>query len=842
MIPAIVTPYSFEGSILKIEQAIDKAYSYGLRSLLVADRNFHSAVIFNDLCRRKGLIAVHGLKIGEKIFYARNRKEFDELVDAYNKRIEPQLNSLNVDSVKLIYYLENSHREAYETMCQLLSVPSKVGSSFEGRFQDVAALFNCEMYNLQVNVKLPQPQKHWLRKFLDEVAPRYKERFKKEVEVIEKLGFESYFYTVKRIVDSAKSLGIYVGPGRGSAVGSVVSYVLGITRIDPLEYDLLFERFLNEYRQEPPDIDIDVEDEKRSLLIEKLSEQFAFVAQISTFSTLSHKLLQNELKRLRINLKSRIMDLLNGLPLHRSTHAAGIVIADSAVSLPIVPDTKPFLLEYDMESLNKIGVTKIDILGLKTLSLLYKLKNLTNLKEIPIDDPLVYKEISSGRTHGIFQLERLSARSFCRQLRPRNISELSDLLAMNRPGPLLARLNSLYAERKRGCGESNHFFEETNGVMIYQEQLMKIAIDFAGMTPAESDLFRKAVSQKDKIAMRDVAEQFRQRAIEKGYDKSLIEQIINIILKFSSYCFNKSHSIAYAHISYELAYIKHHFPKEFFTLYLKEHSNDKDKIFFSVQELRSLGFRVICPSINPVQLKDDEFQVPIEVIAGVSNSIVNACATKGPFSSIDDFARKISVPISTLQRLVFAGAFDCIYSTREESIRAFNAYQKGYDPSLIEISSIFGTHYEEKPLKLTQKDIAVFEEHAYGFPMTPMDANFEKFFAPLTEVFTCGRVLPVSVMVHSNLASDGITIVRMKSNLPDGEYLCIMKPDGSVGAYHDLSRANSVIYELEGCFDHTDFEPASEREIVRVRLLGKKVYINSARPMIDGYNIDVVYD
>ncbi len=841
MIPAIVTPYSFDGSILRIEQVIQKACESGLKSLLIADKNFHSAVIFNSICREKGLIPVHGLRIGEKIFYAKNRMEFDELVNAYNQGREPKTDWLPVNSVKLIYYLENSQCDAHEIMCQLLSVKSNPQASFEGKFEDVATSLGCEMYDLHVNMKFPQPQKFWLRSFLDKIEPRYKERFEKELQVIEKLNFEPYFYTVKKIVDIAKSLDICVGPGRGSAVGSVVSYILGITKIDPLRYNLLFERFLNEYRQKMPDIDIDVEDEKRALLIEKLAQEFAFVAQISTFSTLSLKSLQNESKRLGIKISPKIIDLISKLPFHRSTHAAGIVIADSSMCLPVVPGTKPALLEYDMDSLDRIGVTKIDVLGLATLSLLCKLKKSIGLKQIPIDDSSAYRDISTGRTHGIFQLERLSVRSLCRQIRPQNIEELSDLLAMNRPGPLLAKLNELYSERKRGCGESSQFFKETFGVMIYQEQLMKIAVELAGMTPDESDLFRSAISQKDAIAMKDAAEQFRYKAMSRGYDKSVIEQLIETILRFSSYGFNRSHSIAYAHISYELAYIKHHFPKEFFTHYLKEHFNDKDKIFLSVQELRSLGFRIRCPSVNPIELQENEFQLPIQVITGVSNSIADACTLKGPFSSIDDFARKVPVPTLTLQKLVFAGAFDCIYSSREESIKAFNAYQKGYDPTLIEISSIFGTHREEKPIKLNQKDIAALEEQAYGFPLTPLQVSLSSTFAPVSEVFTSARILPVAVLADSNFVSDGKTITRIKGNLSDGEYVCILKPDGSIEAYHDLSKVDSAVYEVKGCFDQMDFEPASNKETTEVRLTGRKVYIDSARPLIDNYKIKIVF-
>ncbi len=840
MIPVVVTPYSFEGSILRIEQVVDKACELGLKSLLMADRNFHAAVIFNHLCKRKGLIPVHGLKIDKKIFYARNRAEFDELINAYNKRTEPELNWLDADSAKFVYYLEDFHREAYEVMCSLLSIPPKHEASFfDGKFDDAASLLNCEAYDLCVPMKFPQPEKAWLRSFLKTISPRYRERFEREVEVVEKLGFESYFYTVKRIVDIARDLGICVGPGRGSAVGSVISYVLGITKVDPLEHDLLFERFLNEHRQELPDIDIDVEDEKRALLIEKLSEVFGFVAQISTFSTLSVRSIQNESKRIGIKPSLKVVDLLDGLPFHRSTHAAGIVISDSALCLPVVADTKPLLLEYDMDSLDKVGVAKIDILGLTTLSLLQSVKKTLNLTDISINDPSVYKQISSGRTHGVFQLERLSVRSLCRQMKPKDIRELSDLLAMNRPGPLLARLNDAYAQRKRNCIETGEFFKETYGVMIYQEQLMRIAIDLAGMTPAESDLFRKAISQKDQIAMKEAAEQFKQRALGRGYDKSLIERLVDVILRFSSYCFNKSHSVAYAYISYELAFIKQHFPKEFFLHYLKVHSSDKDKIFLSVQELRSRGLRVLCPSINPVELQEDEFQLPLDVIVGIGSSVTNACFSKGPFSSIDDFVRKTSVPISTLQRLVFSGAFDCIYSDREESIKAFSAFQKGYDASLLEISSsTFGKHYQNKSAKLTQKDIAVFEEQAYGFPLTPMKVSFEKTFAPLSEVFTSARILPVAVLIDSNYISDGKTIAQIKGNIPDGEYLCVVKPDCSIYSYHDLKKVRSTVYEVHGCFDELDFESGSGNEIVKIELTGKKIHISSARPLIDNYTVE----
>lgn len=842
MIACIVSPYSFEGSILRLEEVVNAAKSFGLKSLMLADQNFHACVHFNKICRSNGIIPVHALRIDKKIFYAQDRNQYEELIKAYNESSQPKTPWVNIDSVKLIYYLRESDYEAHAFLCQLLSVQPKKGAYFENNLTDVANALNCKPYDLKVQMSFPKPEKGWLRNFSKKVPPGYQSRFESEVEIIEKMNLESYFYTVKKIVDTARSMNICVGPGRGSAVGSLVAFILGITQIDPVKHDLLFERFLNEYRQEPPDIDIDVEDRKRSMLIEQLIRVFPFCAQISSFSTLSLKSINAEARRLNLTIKDEHIKLLNKLPYRRSVHAAGLIIANEVLNLPMVRDSNFRILEYDMDSLQEIGVTKIDLLGLTTLTMISNMKKTLKIDSVPVDDFSTYEMISSGKTTGIFQLESLPARSLCRQVRPREFNELSVLLAINRPGPLIARLNRIYAERKRGCNREYHedLFPETFGVVIYQEQIMKLAMSMADMSPAESDLFRKAMSHKDRLIMKAAVEKLRNKMIDKGYSKSFVNELANILIQFSSYAFNKSHSVAYAMLSYQLAYIKNHFPKVFFQHYIKEHSNDPSKVFAAVQELRTTGFEVIQSSVNPVDLKEDQFQLPMEAIAGVGSSVVQLCQNRAPFEDIQDFAKKTSLPLSTIQRLAHAGAFDCIYHTRENSIKAFNSFQKGFDPSLLEISTVFGKRESRFDTNMTHLDILKLEEQVYGFPLTPFKTYLSRKFAPLSDVYSYARTLPVSVNIEKGYACDGLSVIRIRENLQDGEYLIILRANGSIEAHYDLSQVKSIVYEFYGCFDEKDFEQASEYEDTQVVLLGKKVLINSTRPRLESYKIRVI--
>lgn len=783
MIPCIVSPYSFDGSVVRLEQLAEFAKEKGLKSLLLADTNFHAAVLFNVLCRQNGLIPVHGLRVNGKIYYARDREEFEELVKSYNVKREPRLNFLRLEDVKPIYYLNRSLYDAHLFMARLVGAEPQEPGDLPDVLTDPAAALSATAYELKVSHKLLSPQAGWLDELLNGVQEDRRVRLSREIELVKKLGFEPYFFTVKRIVDIARDNQILIGPGRGSAVASLLAYLLGITSIDPIAHDLMFERFLHEGRTELPDIDIDVADERREQLMNLLKRSFPYFAQISTFVTLTEKNLISEASRLNLKPDPNVLKYLVGLPLRRSVHATGIIVAAEPLNLPLVPSEERPIVEYNMDSLQNVGVVKIDLLGLRTLTVLDKIKKYAGVNTVRTDDPESYEMLSRGKTCGIFQLESRTARSLCRTIRPTNLDELSILLAMNRPGPLSAGLEKTYAMKKRGCVKFDHdFFPETRGVIVYQEQVMRLVMDFAGFSAVEADLFRKAICEKDPKIIQSVMNKFRDRLREKGYAPEFVDRLCDILVKFASYAFNKSHSVAYAYLSYELAYLKTHWPKEFFEIYIREHSSDQHKIFLAVQELRSMGYRVLPPSINHVRTDERTFRLPLETVNGVSGSIVRTCTQAAPFSDLKDFVEKTKLPLSMVQRLVWAGVFDEMYESRAAAMEDFEAVQKGFDQDLSLVAAkVFGKRVDNRQkISYGEMDITELEIKAFGFALSPWKVEFDKKFAPLPEVFASARTLPVAVKVSGKFASDGMTICQLKNSLPDGYYVLILSPDGNV--------------------------------------------------------------
>ncbi|MCS7175140.1 helix-hairpin-helix domain-containing protein [Pseudothermotoga sp.] len=840
MIACIVSPYSFEGSIVRFEDLAIFVKENKLRSLLLADVNLHGAVHFHTFCRKLGLVPVLGLRKGNSIYYARNREEYEELVRSYNERREPKLNRLSLNDVELIYYLQKDDLEAHRVMCQLLRIEPQVNDGPSGKFDDVASLLKVHDYDLRVVHRLPDPPENWLDDIVRRSPLEYKKRLMNEIDIVRKLGFEPYFYTVKCIVDVARQNGIIIGPGRGSAVGSLLAHLLGITSVDPVRYGLMFERFLHEQRREPPDIDIDVADEQRSKLLYLLRNVFPYFAQISTFSTLTEKALMNEVKRLNIDLKGDVVKRIVGLPYRRSVHAAGIVVSQEPLNLPLVPFEDQKIIEYDMDSIEQIGVVKIDLLGLRTLTALDEIRRKVGIESVDLNDVRTYKLISNGKTSGIFQLEAQGARRLCRTVRPSNLEELSTLLALNRPGPLRAKMDKLYAERKRGCIDIEQtLFPETFGVIVYQEQVMKLAMDLAGFSPAEADLFRKAISEKDESIIERTLVDFKSKLIEKGYKPRFVQDVCGVLKKFALYAFNKSHSVAYSLLSFELAYLKAHWPKQFFELYMRENASDQNKIFHAVQELRSMGFRVLPPSVNHTLDEEKTFRLPLEVVSGVGKTVTQLCQKLGPFSNLKEFYERTKLPLSILQKLVWAGVFDELHSGRVEALEAFETLQKGFDETLSQLAAkVFGKQSESrKKLDYNEADLASLEEKAYGFPLTPFKFDFSNRFAPLSEIFATGRTLPVVVKVSKNFASDGSTIVRLKERVADGYFVLALTPDGRVLRQEKAEKVKRVVYELYGCFDENDLEEASEHEFVETSLCGKKVEMAQLRPLVDWYEI-----
>lgn len=483
-------------------------------------------------------------------------------------------------------------------------------------------------------------------------------RMEFELNVIKKMGYTSYFLIVWDFIHYAKSIGIPVGPGRGSAAGSLVSYLLGITDINPLKYGLLFERFLNPERLGLPDIDIDFCYERRPEVIDYVTKKYGRenVAQIITFGTMQARAVIRDVGRVmgmpyanvdaiaklippdpNITLKEAINEVeintlyktdseinklldtaisLEGLNRHASIHAAGVVISDKPLdnySPLFKTNDEQITTGYSMSALDKIGLLKMDFLGLRTLTVIdHTLKIIKKTKNsdldivtIPLDDPNTYKLFSSSQTVGIFQVESSGMRDLLKKLVPQRFEDLIALLALYRPGPIGSGMLDDFMKRKHGLIPVKYehpkleaILKETYGIMVYQEQIMQVASALAGFSLAQADVLRKAMGKKIPEVMEKQRKNFVLGCINNQIKESLANKIFDLIEYFSGYGFNKSHSAAYALISYRTAFLKANYPVEFMTALLTSERNNTDKVVEYVNEANRMGIKIQPPDIN----------------------------------------------------------------------------------------------------------------------------------------------------------------------------------------------------------------------------------------------------
>ena len=484
-----------------------------------------------------------------------------------------------------------------------------------------------------------------------------KKRLKYELSIIHKMKFSDYFLIVWDFMKFAREAGILTGPGRGSAAGSLVAYSLYITDVDPIEHQLLFERFLNPERISMPDIDIDFPDHRRDEVIQYVVKKYGqlHVAQIMTFGTLAAKaslrdvgrvfalntkeldqlsrmiptklgitlseaLKESESLKNFVNESSQNRQLfetamrLEGLPRHISTHAAGVVISEQPL-VEVIPiqngHDQIFLTQYSMEYLEELGLLKIDFLGLRNLSLIESiLKSIfrktgkqLDIKTIPMDDPSTYQLISSGQTTGLFQLESEGMRNVLKRLQPNRFEDIVAVNALYRPGPMENIPH--FIDRKHGREKVVYphpnlkpILENTYGVIVYQEQIMQIAATMAGFTLGEADLLRRAVSKKQREVLDQERAHFISGAEQKGYERVTANQIYDLIVRFANYGFNRSHAVAYSFISYQLAYLKAHYSVHFMASILTSASGNEGKVAQYIRELNLMNVSVLPPSIN----------------------------------------------------------------------------------------------------------------------------------------------------------------------------------------------------------------------------------------------------
>ena len=567
-----------------------------------------------------------------------------------------------------------------------------------------------------------------MKRIFGSSAPRkYAQRLKEELKVINELGFCDYFLIVQDYVKYAKDNNILVGPGRGSAAGSLVAYTLDITTVDPIKYDLLFERFLNKDRVTMPDIDVDFEDTRREEVMKYCIKKYGIkkVALIITFGTLASKQAIRDVSKTlnispsKVDILSKMLDSKNnlkenytnqvknfleinpelkkvykialkleGLKRHTSLHAAGVVMSKYNLdeSLPLDKNNDFYISEYDKDYLEEIGLLKMDFLGLKNLTLITKIldeiEDLT-FDTIPEDDKETINIFNKVNTVGIFQFESPGMVNFLRKLKPDSFDDLVAALALFRPGPM-KNIDS-YIRRKRGLEKIDYFHENlkeilkpTYGIIVYQEQIMQIASTMAGYTFAEADLLRRAMSKKKEEILIKEKDRFIKGSIKNGYDEKIATKVYDLIYKFADYGFNKSHSVAYAMISYRMAYLKAHYPALFMKNLLSQAINSEAKTKEYIYECTKYNIKVKSPDIN---LSTDNYEVingsiiyPLNNIKNVGTNatkIILEERKKRKFKDIFDFVSrcyKESVTVKTIESLILAGAFDSFNISRKALI------------------------------------------------------------------------------------------------------------------------------------------------------------------------------
>ena len=606
------------------------------------------------------------------------------------------------------------------------------------------------------------------KRFNGKVSNKYKERVLYELDVINKMGFVDYFLIVYDYVLYAKKNDIFVGPGRGSAAGSLVSYSLGITNIDPIKYDLLFERFLNINRKKMPDIDIDFESDKRINMIEYVKNKYGFdkVAVGLTFNNYKAKLIlrdlakllkvdsnvfdkfikninsslslkenyQNEKVKKYIEMYSELKNLydisyhLEGLKKNTSTHAAGVIISSEKLGkiIPISNEDGTLKTGIEMPYLEKMGLLKMDFLALEKLNIISKvskkIKNF-NINNIPLDDKKTLKIFYDADTDDIFQFESSYAKSVLDKLKITSFNELTVSLALVRPGAN-KQIDEYLKNKKEGInltGDLADILGSTYGTIIYQEQVMKIFEKVGGYSLFEADDIRVAISKKKEDIINAQHDKFVSGGIKNGYSKEFVEKLFNKIKEFGGYGFNKSHSVAYALVSYQMAYLKANYPKEFM-FYLLENNKDISKCEKILSSLKNSGYKLLKPNINysidKYAEKNGYILLPLNIIRGLNDDIISKIirVRENGFNDIFDFFVKTNSFLNneTYLILIKSGVLDIFKINKQTMIKNIDVilnYASIYSDGLGKPILIKYTEYDEATLR-------EFEILSYGMYIT----------------------------------------------------------------------------------------------------------------------------
>lgn len=685
-------------------------------------------------------------------------------------------------------------------------------------------------------------------------------RFNYELDIIKKKGLSGYFLIIADLVNFARENDIPVGPGRGSAVGSLVLYSLGVTEIDPLKYGLVFERFLNPERVAMPDVDIDFSDTKREEIISYIKKRYGEenVSQIITFGTMAAraairdvgrvlKIALPEVDRIAkaipfgvslkeayetsefkniINEKEEYKKLislamrLEGITRHASVHAAGIVVAPQNITefVPLyrMPDGS-LVTQYPMGAIDALGLLKIDILGLRTLTiindtieLLKREKKKIDIKEIPLDDKKTYNLLSEGMTNGIFQLESEGMKDILRKIKPDSFADIMALLALYRPGPLGGLTKDSFIKRKHGKEKLDYIhkslepiLKETYGIILYQEQVMQIASVVAGFSLGEADILRGAMGKKLPEIMDEKKKAFVEGAVNRKYSKQIANRLFDLIVPFAGYGFNKSHSAGYALISYRTAFLKANYLQEFLSATLTNESSSSDKIAEFIKEANSLKIDIYPPSINKSSYEFSPEKNGIRFgLCAIRNVGENACMSilsvhkRGEFKSFLDFLGRVDSRIvnkRAMESLVKAGVFDEINENRAELLSTLSTVQ-GRQGSVGQALLFKEGAVSKEKESFSSTERLSFEKDSLGFYLSghPLDRYSDELTAFTTATSSSLAGLPVG----NEVILSGIITKRRKRQIKNGDLLVILTLEDLEGIYDATLFGDSLIGQI----------------------------------------------
>ncbi len=691
-----------------------------------------------------------------------------------------------------------------------------------------------------------------LPKYYPQPTEEIKERLAYELDVIQKTKFADYFLVVWDIISFAKKNRILYGV-RGSAAASIVLHCLGITEVDPIETNLVFERFLNIERREMPDIDLDFEDYRRDEVIKYVSEKYGedHVAQIITFGTLGAKAALRDVGRalgmsygdvdrvaklvpFAVNMtldramqeNNELHDIyqqdstvrklvdaakkVEGTVRHASTHAAGVVIAKEPLTkyVPLQHTIKggggqeAIMTQFTMEDVAKVGLLKMDFLGLANLTILGRARNLIrqtrgidlDLYHLPMNDAATFKLLSSGETTGVFQLEGVGMRRYIKDLKPNSFNDISAMIALYRPGPM--EHIPTYIKAKHG-EEAVHYLhpalesilKETNGVIVYQDQVLFIVRALAGYSLGQADIFRKAMGKKIPEVMQKEKRNFLAGAKKLGYSDEIANQVFSLIEPFAGYAFNKAHSASYALIAYQTAYLKANYPAEYMTALLMSHTGDLEKVATAVAECRRLGIAVLPPDINHSQA---EFSIEetkengrairwgLAAVKNVGEGAITPILTErnknGTFKSVEDLCRRAnlqSVNKRVMESLIKAGAFDslgkrgALLGNIDRVLSLAQREQKLKDTGQATMFDMFGSAapVPTPELQLGGDDVSIKEKAGWEKELLGVSLSKQPFISKSKEpgVILCGQIneemvgQSVTVIAEVSMATTSFT-------------------------------------------------------------------------------------